>query len=936
MAYNPFNIFRRNQKALFAVLTVFIMIMFTLSFGANDFFERAAKWVGKSKGESICKIDGDTIKDSDLSRVRRGRVMANTFMTHAASYTTLTVKEYANQQQSKLSEDGKQMAGVANQAETWLTNPQFLNNPMFGNRPRQDIADADQFVKFMLENPNTKSEDRDAARAYRALLELRARRLSSDGEHFFLNAPNKSNRDTIEFLLWEKKADQLGINYTPDDVLVLLNREFYNFWSARSSVEVQKDLRGREGFNMDTCLKALAVEFKVRAAQMAVLGRVDNIRRVGSPAFGTPYEMFEYYREQCSPATYELVAVPASAFTDKVVGEPTEAELNEFYKKYQEEEPNPSKETPGFKEPRKLSISWLAITGEEPYYQKLAAEQVKVGEVMAKASGMTAVPLPGTGGGWAMAAAAPLAIKEPAVDAAYSRYKDLFEFTQQVKYERSDIGTSDLLPTSAVRPGTMAALLGGMAGQSGPFGHPGVAASLAMGAPIAYEIRDRVKIGLPLALGLLPNPSMIETIVGGAAASKANEPKALPVEAVRPELIKTTVKERVKMLVHGTPPSNRVTPNDEKGDLAKFMEEMEKLSEKGKPKDKAAVEKYAKEFMAARGLTKKGEQFDSTTAPRDEWNIEEDPGLRLLVEAQRDSLGRARGAHGGKQYIPFGRSFFWTTQADAATFSMRRVATAGVYLARPFPPEDRGAPREEGRPTYVYWVTEDLAPKKTNLITSKDAVRAAWKQMKARELAAARANAMAEAIRNSTANDPFLLPQVVADEAYKFQTEIAITNRKALARVKPFTINDVCPLAPADLTDRDPFQPNASPFGRVQEFRLSESDNIPYRTDEMEKALLDNRDKPSKTVFVMADAPKDTYYVATLLSGRMRTPEDFKQFVYSPAGPAHNVITQLYQRDTAVKAYKSVIELLKKEFKYAETEEQKKKLDENAKSGGRD
>jgi hypothetical protein len=33
MAYNPFNIFRRNQKALFAVLTVFIMIMFTLQSG---------------------------------------------------------------------------------------------------------------------------------------------------------------------------------------------------------------------------------------------------------------------------------------------------------------------------------------------------------------------------------------------------------------------------------------------------------------------------------------------------------------------------------------------------------------------------------------------------------------------------------------------------------------------------------------------------------------------------------------------------------------------------------------------------------------------------------------------------------------------------------------------------------------------------------------
>ena len=35
------------------------------------------------------------------------------------------------------------------------------------------------------------------------------------------------------------------------------------------------------------------------------------------------------------------------------------------------------------------------------------------------------------------------------------------------------------------------------------------------------------------------------------------------------------------------------------------------------------------------------------------------------------------------------------------------------------------------------------------------------------------------------------------------------------------------------------------------------------------------------------------------------------------------------------KARQSVLALLKKEFKYEETEDQKKKLDENAKSGGR-
>ena len=52
MAYNPFNIFRRNQKALFAVLTVFIMIMFTLSSGiqGGDFFDTFSRWMGGKSG----------------------------------------------------------------------------------------------------------------------------------------------------------------------------------------------------------------------------------------------------------------------------------------------------------------------------------------------------------------------------------------------------------------------------------------------------------------------------------------------------------------------------------------------------------------------------------------------------------------------------------------------------------------------------------------------------------------------------------------------------------------------------------------------------------------------------------------------------------------------------------------------------------------------
>src|SRR6188508_2300646 len=100
MAYNPFNIFRRNQKALFAVLTVFIMIMFTLSFGRGDFFDTLATWMGKGRGsgEVVCTIDGRKVTAGELENGSRGvqfrRVMANRFMSLAAEQVTRTLEAH--------------------------------------------------------------------------------------------------------------------------------------------------------------------------------------------------------------------------------------------------------------------------------------------------------------------------------------------------------------------------------------------------------------------------------------------------------------------------------------------------------------------------------------------------------------------------------------------------------------------------------------------------------------------------------------------------------------------------------------------------------------------------------------------------------------------------------------------------------------------------
>ena len=38
MAFNPFDVFRRNQKILMSVIVIGVMFIFTLQFGKNDFF----------------------------------------------------------------------------------------------------------------------------------------------------------------------------------------------------------------------------------------------------------------------------------------------------------------------------------------------------------------------------------------------------------------------------------------------------------------------------------------------------------------------------------------------------------------------------------------------------------------------------------------------------------------------------------------------------------------------------------------------------------------------------------------------------------------------------------------------------------------------------------------------------------------------------------
>ena len=57
MAFNPFHTFRKNSKILMAGLTIFVMIVFVLSYGGgggHDFFDWVARLFGGPTAADRC------------------------------------------------------------------------------------------------------------------------------------------------------------------------------------------------------------------------------------------------------------------------------------------------------------------------------------------------------------------------------------------------------------------------------------------------------------------------------------------------------------------------------------------------------------------------------------------------------------------------------------------------------------------------------------------------------------------------------------------------------------------------------------------------------------------------------------------------------------------------------------------------------------------
>ena len=138
--------------------------------------------------------------------------------------------------------------------------------------------------------------------------------------------------------------------------------------------------------------------------------------------YDAPADYYQFYKEQTAAATFGVVGVPAAAFASNVTGTPDEAALRELFRLGKSEDPDPEKPRIGLREPRKLKVEAVELTGDEPYFASAAAEVAANLGVMAKLQGFLVAPLGGVTAAGLLTAVPPATAADPQLDKAYADY----------------------------------------------------------------------------------------------------------------------------------------------------------------------------------------------------------------------------------------------------------------------------------------------------------------------------------------------------------------------------------------------------------------------------------------------------------------------------------------------------------------------------------
>src|SRR5262245_18209021 len=333
MAFNPFTSFRKHQKFWMAFLTLMAMVTFVLCTGVGgDLSDRLLMLFGGSGGGTLAKIEGRNITYKELEDLKQQRMLAEKYTRRAIEIHEQNLSEYVKRKDIPEEERSKVLPIVRGL--------------------RDDLAARLQKKNYW--DTGTKLED------------------------------------LVDFLMWKKVADRLGIYLRDDSVKEMFREEIlahstnrYAFYLDRHDQQAFHD--AASGFNRGASprmlIDALRDEFRVRLAKICVAEeqlhqyarsrgnehlKLFLPREVRSPL--TPMEMWDFYKENRAERTIGMVPVAAQDFV-KLVATPDAKELEAFYRERRQLPSDPSAERDGLQTRQMLKVEYLMGDPQKPFYQ---------------------------------------------------------------------------------------------------------------------------------------------------------------------------------------------------------------------------------------------------------------------------------------------------------------------------------------------------------------------------------------------------------------------------------------------------------------------------------------------------------------------------------------------------------------------------------------
>ncbi len=697
MAFNPFVSFRRYQKAIFATMAIVCMVLFVLSsgVGGTDLLHQFTDWFSRGRGgkdEVAATIDGKNIGQDVVANVMQHRKLADTYM--------LIVSEQAGREVfDKVRRERDKCEPALQKALDNFSMYQFLRGQypadqliVFISNLHQELRQV-QFTLNLGAAPNKDEQMRNAG-LLMALVErehLRLQKIRVQGRDSYFTANLDKTEDALDFMLWKKQADKLGISMQPEDVKnAVANETMGQVFSGETNNYINKFLAEKiRGYSLDMLNNSLVDEFRVRAAKRTLLGGA------ASPDAATPDELFDWYKDVRTTIKVGLIEVPVAKFVDKVTEEPTDAQLKELFDRHKNDEYDPRFERPGFKETRKVKIDWLAIPGDAPFYAKVS----ELAPVFS-ALGQFGTPAITGDGGPAFGFSNVLAARQAIVDLDHERLYREYVNALPSWFDRDAFGMrSGVHDSSVLRPENIAILVGSAVANGATDAGPLTAPLALESRVIVREFRDRARVGASLILGAALEPAPL-----GFHAITSELIPPPPTEAVIKGMLAGRQRER---LIEGLMTSDREW----------FATE---LAKRTKEQDRNNVEAFINEFIHSRQLRRGG-----TAEAVDRFVLTDDPGVAeiktaFLKTGKKDPTGEA----------------FAGELADGVT----RDKPALFHVLQ-----------LKGQPvTYMHWRTEDRDPRSVSFEQAKSKVDAAWRFEKARGLAKAEADRLAIEARNKT------------------------------------------------------------------------------------------------------------------------------------------------------------------------------------------